>query len=63
MTRFNCFQRRKPPAENPEDEFKTGDPEETEALHQQEQQQQQQQQDQQQENPAASKSKQKENEE
>jgi hypothetical protein len=62
MTRFNCFQRRKPPAENPEDEFKTGDPEETEALHQQEQQQQQQQ-DQQQENPAASKSKQKENEE
>jgi hypothetical protein len=61
MTRYNCFQRRKPPAENPEDEFKTGDPEETEALHQQEQQQLQQQDQQQQ--PAASKSKQKENEE
>ena len=43
MTKSKCFQRRKPPGENPEDEFKTGeDQEETKALNEEQPSQQQQ---------------------
>jgi hypothetical protein len=41
LAKNNCFQRKKPGGENPEDEFKTGDPTETEALNQPPDEQQQ----------------------